>query len=145
MDLEDVRRVAAAESFLAVVATTRADGSVQGSLVNAGMLDHPVTGQQVAAFVTYGEVKKRNLRRSPLVTLVWRAGWQWAAVEGRAQLAGPDDPLKGLSDAAIPRLLRDIFVAAGGSHDDWDEYDRVMAEQRRAATLVVPERIYGNP
>jgi hypothetical protein len=40
-------------------------------------------------------------------------------------------------------LLRDIFVAAGGSHDNWDEYDRVVAEQRRAAVLVVPTRIYG--
>jgi hypothetical protein len=36
-----------------------------------------------------------------------------------------------------------VFVAAGGTHDDWDEYDRVMAEERRAAVLVTPTRIYG--
>lgn len=145
MELEDVRRVASGDSYLAVVATTRADGTVQASLVNAGLLDHPLTGQPVAAFVTYGETKKRNLRRRPTTTLVWRAGWRWAAVEGRAELAGPDDPLSGLPDDNVPRLLRDVFVSAGGSHDDWDEYDRVMAEQRRAAVLVVPDRIYGNP
>ena len=33
-----------------------------------------------------------------------------------------------------------IFTAAGGSHDDWDTYDRVMAEERRAAVLLTPER-----
>lgn len=144
MDLDDVRRVAAADNHLAVVATTRADGTVQASVVNAGVLDHPVSGRPVVAFVTYGEVKKRNLRQRPQITVVWRAGWRWAAVEGHAALAGPDDPLSGLDGGALPRLLRDVFVAAGGSHDDWDAYDRVMAEERRAAALVAPLRIYGN-
>jgi hypothetical protein len=40
-------------------------------------------------------------------------------------------------------LLRDIFTAAGGTHDDWDTYDRVMATERRVAVLVEPERVYG--
>jgi hypothetical protein len=42
-------------------------------------------------------------------------------------------------------LLRDIFKAAGGRHDDWDDYDRTMAEERRAAVLISPQRIYSNP
>jgi hypothetical protein len=37
-----------------------------------------------------------------------------------------------------------VFVAAGGSHEDWQEYDRVMAEQHRTVVLVAPERIYTN-
>jgi hypothetical protein len=37
-------------------------------------------------------------------------------------------------------LLREIFTAAGGAHDDWDTYDRVMAEERRTAVLLTPER-----
>jgi hypothetical protein len=37
-----------------------------------------------------------------------------------------------------------VFTAAGGSHDDWEAYDRVMAEQRRTAVLVAPRRVYGN-
>ena len=41
-------------------------------------------------------------------------------------------------------LLRAIFTAAGGEHDDWDEYDRTMAEQRRAAVLIRPDRVYSN-
>jgi hypothetical protein len=41
-------------------------------------------------------------------------------------------------------LLRQVFSAAGGSHDDWDAYDRTMAEQRRTVVLVSPSRIYSN-
>ncbi len=41
-------------------------------------------------------------------------------------------------------LLREVFTAAGGSHDDWAEYDRVMAEQRRTAVLVTATRVYGS-
>jgi hypothetical protein len=44
----------------------------------------------------------------------------------------------------VRRLLRDIFTAAGGTHDDWDTYDRVMAEERRTAVLIQPERVYGH-
>jgi len=37
-----------------------------------------------------------------------------------------------------------VFVAAGGTHDDWDEYDRVMAAERRTAVFVHADRISGN-
>jgi hypothetical protein len=37
----------------------------------------------------------------------------------------------------------EIFTAAGGTHDDWPTYDRVMAEERRVAVLVAPERVSG--
>jgi hypothetical protein len=76
---------------------------------------------------------------------VFRAGWEWAAVEGPVDLAGPDDPLDGFDAERVPQLLRDVFTAAGGSHEDWDEYDRVMAQERRLAVLVHPERVYSNP
>ena len=64
--------------------------------------------------------------------MTFRNGWQWATVEGNAELAGPDDPQPWLTDADQLRLLlREVFTAAGGTHDDWDDYDRTMAEQRR--------------
>jgi hypothetical protein len=63
-------------------------------------------------------------------------------VEGPADLAGPDDGLLGLDAERVRVLLREIFTAAGGTHDDWDTYDRVMAEERRTAVLVAPERVY---
>jgi len=43
----------------------------------------------------------------------------------------------------VPRLLRDVFTAAGGTHDNWPEYDRIMAEERRTAVFVKIERQYG--
>jgi PPOX class probable F420-dependent enzyme len=130
------------DSGLAVVSTLRADGTIQSSLVNTGVIDR--SGTPVLAFVTYGRVKLANLRRRPQVTTTFRAGWQWAAVEGRAVVAGPDDPQPGLDAEGLRGLLREIFAAAGGSHDDWAEYDRVMREQRRSAVLITPTRVYGN-
>jgi PPOX class probable F420-dependent enzyme len=143
--LDDVAALAAREHGLVVVSTVRADGTVQSSVVNAGVLPHPATGRPVLAFVTYGKVKLANLRARAQLTATARSGWEWASVEGRAELAGPDDPAPWLADAdALRLLLREVFTAAGGRHDDWDAYDRTMAEQRRAAVLLDPTRVYGN-
>ncbi len=143
--LEEAAALAAGESGLAVVSTLRADGTIQASLVNAGVLAHPSTGRPMLAFVTYGKVKLANLRARPQLAATFRRGWQWATVEGRAELAGPDDPQPWLTDPQRLRLLlREVFTAAGGSHDNWDEYDRVMAEQRRAVVLATPIRVYSN-
>lgn len=143
--LDEAVELGAAESGLAVVSTLRADGTIQASLVNAGKLPHPATGEPVLAFVTYGKVKLANLRARPQVTTTFRNGWQWATVEGRAELAGPDDAQPWLEGADQLRLLlREVFTAAGGTHDDWEEYDRVMAEQRRTAVLIAPSRVYSN-
>jgi PPOX class probable F420-dependent enzyme len=143
--LADVGLIGAQDHYLAVVATSRADGSVQASVVNAGILGHPVSGAEAVAFVTYGRAKLANLRARPRATVIFRAGWQWASVEGRAEIIGPDDPYPGFGPAALPELLRSVFRAAGGTHDNWGTFDRVMREERRAAVLVRPERIYSNP
>jgi PPOX class probable F420-dependent enzyme len=142
--LAHVRGIAALDKFLAVVSTVRADGTVQSSVVNAGMLPHPITGVEVVAFVTYGKAKLAHLRARPQLTVTFRAGWEWAAVEGRAELIGPDDPYPGIDAERLRLLLREVFTAAGGTHDDWDGYDRTMAEQHRTVVLVDPERVYSN-
>jgi PPOX class probable F420-dependent enzyme len=144
--LDRVKELVGRENGLAVVFTSRADGTGQASVVNAGVLDHPVTGGPVVGFVVRGDtVKHTNLRARPRVTVVFRVSWEWAAVEGDVDLAGPDDELDGLDPSGVPQLLREVFQAAGGTHDDWDEYDRVMANERRLAVLVNPERVYSNP
>src|SRR5580704_12062531 len=102
MDLNDVDAIAAGDSHLAVVATTRADGTVQASVVNAGIIAHPVSQEPVVAFVTYGRTKLSNLRARPRATVVFRTGWQWAAVEGPAQIIGPDDPLTAVEPSQLP-------------------------------------------
>jgi PPOX class probable F420-dependent enzyme len=124
----------------------RGNGSIQSSVVNAGVLQHPLTDVPVVGLVAIGGSRKlSNLRADPRATIVAKAGWQWAAVEGEAQLIGPDDPHPDVDDERLRLLLREIFTAAGGTHDDWAEYDRVMREQRRTAVLIPPTRIYANP
>src|SRR5207249_12119115 len=127
---------------LAVVSVLRPDATVLSSVVNAGVLPHPVTGARVAAFVSRGDARKlRYLRATPRATVALRGGWRWAAVEGPVQLCGPDDPLDGVDAEGLRLLLRAVFTAAGGTHDDWDAYDAAMASERRTAVLVAPERV----
>jgi len=143
--LRDAVALAAPDNGLAVISTVRADATVQASLVNVGLLPHPATGEPALAFTTYGKVKLANLRARPQLAVTFRNGWQWATVEGSAELVGPDDPQPWLPDADQLRLLlRKVFTAAGGTHEDWDEYDRVMAKERRAVVLIAPTRVYSN-
>jgi PPOX class probable F420-dependent enzyme len=142
--LSDAAEIGSRDGYLAIISTVRADGTIQSSLVNAGVLADPESGQDVVGFVTYGKAKLGNLRARPQITVTFRAGWQWAAVEGRARIIGPDDPAPGVDEEGLRLLRRQVFTAAGGTHDDWDEYDRVMAEQRRAVVLVTPTRVYSN-
>ena len=142
VDLDLVRRLAAADHGLAIVATTRADGSVQASLVNAGVLDHPVGGEAVVGLVARGDaLKVRLMRRAGRAAVTFRAGWEWVTVEGPVSIIGPDDAAPG---GDLPPLLRAIFTAAGGTHEDWDEFDRVMAAEGRLAIFVSPARISSN-
>ncbi len=107
-DLTDFARLVTLDNGLCVVSTLRGDGTIQSSVVNAGVLDHPLTGRP----------------------------------EGPAELAGPGDPLPGVGAEALRLLLRAVFTAAGGTHDDWETYDRVMAAEGRTAVLVEPRRVY---
>jgi PPOX class probable F420-dependent enzyme len=144
-DLAAFGRLVPQDHGLVVVSTSRADGTIQSSVVNAGVLDHPISGRPVVGFVAVGSARRLvNLRARPRLTAVIRAGWAWAGVEGPVELAGPDDPLAGIDPERLRLLLREIFTAAGGTHDDWPEYDRAMAAERRVAVLVTPERVYGN-
>ena len=134
------------EHGLSTVAVGRGDRPPQVTVVNAGVLAHPMTGAAVVAFVTAGGSRKLTLLRSdPAIAVTIRAGWQWVTVEGTAELIGPDDPHPEVGDEELRLLLRSIFSAAGGSHDDWDTYDRTMREERRAAILVAPDHVYSNP
>jgi PPOX class probable F420-dependent enzyme len=144
--LDDVRRLVAGEHGLATLATTRPDGTVQVTLINAGVIRHPLTGREVVALVAIGGTRKLvHLRERPHATITWRVGWQWVTVEGGTELIGPDDELPGFDPAGLPQLLREVFTGAGGTHDDWPTYDRVMAQERRTAVLIAPDRIYGSP
>ncbi len=142
-DLEDVARIAAGDHHLAVFTVARPDGSVQASVVSAGVIADPVDGAPgVAAVLAGGSRKLELLRRRGLATVVFKVGGDWAAVSGRVRLVGPDDGTDlGLD---VPETLRAVFRAAGGTHEDWAEFDRVMATERRCAAFVRAERISSN-
>jgi len=143
-DLDLVRELVGADHGLAVVAVARADGTVHTSVVNAGVHEPGGESGPVVAFVVRGDAKKLALvRRAGRANVVFRAGWNWVAVEGAVDIVGPDEAAAD-ADVDLPKLLRDIFIAAGGTHGDWAEYDRVMAEERRTAVLVHPDRIVSN-
>jgi PPOX class probable F420-dependent enzyme len=142
--LQEILDIAGREQFLAVVSTVRADATVQASVVNAGVLPHPIGGTEVVGFVTYGKAKLANLRARPQLSVTFRSGWEWATVEGRAELIGPDDPRPDVDAERLRLLLRQVFTTAGGTHDDWRAYDQAMADQRRTAVLITPTRIYSN-
>ena len=142
--MEDVRRFAGADQGLSVVSFGRPDQSVHSSVVNAGVMAHPVTGEQVVALVVRGNtVKLRHCRRTPRATIVFRSGWSWVGVEGTTTIIGPDDGYEGFDTSSVPQLLRDVFTAAGGTHEDWAEYDRVMVAERRTAVFIHPTRVTG--
>jgi hypothetical protein len=144
--IEDFSRLVAGDHGLVVVSATRGDGTISSSVVNAGVLPHPVTGETVVGMVVRGGTKKLTFwRERPYANVVIRSGWQWAAVEGPVDLAGPDDPVASLDADRLRLLLRQIFTAAGGAHDDFNTYDRVMRDERRTAVFVHPDRVYANP
>lgn len=145
-DLSTFAELVSLDHGLCVFSTLRGDGSVQASVVNAGVLQHPLAGGTVVGLVAMGGSRKlHNLRADPRATIVARAGWRWATVEGEAEVIGPDDPHPDVDSEALRLLLRNIFLAAGGTHDDWDTYDRVMAAERRAAVLLEARRTYASP
>jgi PPOX class probable F420-dependent enzyme len=144
-DLGDFAQLVPEDHGLCVVSTLRSDGSIQSSVVNAGVLPHPIGGREVVGFVARGDTRKlHNLRARPYASVVVRAGWRWATAEGPVELAGPDDPMDGIDAEGLRLLLRQVFSAAGGTHDDWAAYDRVMAEERRTVVLLTPRRVYTN-
>jgi hypothetical protein len=88
-------------------------------------------------------VKLRHLRARPRGTVTVRDGFEWATVEGPTAIIGPDDPHPAVDAERLRLLLREVFVAAGGDHDDWDAYDKAMADEHRTVILVRPDRVYG--
>ena len=123
-------------NFDAVVNTFRRSGAIQSSVVKAGAYQGGVV------FVAIGSsVKLKNLRRDPRCTVtVVSPHWdRWCAVEGTVVIRDWENT----DHEALRVELREAFVACGGDHDDWDEYDRVMREDRRAIVVVCADHVYG--
>ena len=135
MDFNDAR--AFIEQEHRSIITFRRDGKAQMSIVVSGAYQGHVV------FVVRGSTAKlANLRRDPRCTVLnVRPDWSgYVVVEGMTRLRTWDNTDR----AALGPLLRDAFRACGGGeHSDWQEYDRVMEEERRAVVLLRPDRVYG--
>ncbi|MCH7801234.1 MAG: PPOX class F420-dependent oxidoreductase [Chloroflexi bacterium] len=126
------------ENHQAVLTTFRRDGGAQMSIITVGAY------RDGAAFTTTDDrAKLRNLRRNPRCSLlVSHDNWRpYVVLEGQAQVLAADN-----TDAEeLKHALRDMYRSASGGkeHPNWDEYDLAMVEDKRAAVIVVPDRVYG--
>jgi PPOX class probable F420-dependent enzyme len=144
-DLGVVQELIAGERGLASLAVSRPDGTVQATVVNAGLLESPFDRTPVVGVVVRSAAAKvRFMRRNPYAAVTFRVAWRWATVEGSVTLVGPDDPQPGVDAERLRVLLREVYVACGGTHDDFEEFDRVMAAERRLVVLVSTGRILTN-
>ena len=137
MELTDKQKDFLTNSHMAVFSTFRRNGAAQLSVVTSGRY-----GEGVAFTTTGDRAKHRNLTRDPRCTLLvshdeWRP---FLVLEGNATVLSEDTtPAEELRVA-----FRDVFRAASGKeHPNWEEYDRVMVEDRRVIVMVTPEHVYG--
>jgi len=113
-----------------VLATSRADGSPQLSLVVAGVLDDTVvvSTRETAA-------KTKNLRRRPRASLlVFTEAFYGESV----QIEGP------VEIVSLPQAMDGLvayYRQVSGEHPDWDEYRAAMERDRRVLLRVTPERV----
>src|SRR5258705_3505397 len=90
-DLDLVAQIGAANQGLAIVSVVRPDGSIHSSLVNAGVLEHPVTGSRVVGCVLGGAARKlAYLRRARPGALAFQHGWPLVSVDGSIAITRPD-------------------------------------------------------
>jgi PPOX class probable F420-dependent enzyme len=145
-DIKTVRNHLAEETGLATVSTTQADGRVLSSVVNCGVIQHPITGANCVAFVSGCKAARlKHIDRGSQVTISVRRGWAWSSITGPADLIRSENLPKNIDQEKMRLLLREVFHAAGGVHDDLEDYDRAMAQEKRVVICVTPERILGNP
>ena len=145
-DIEIFSNYLSEETGLVTVSTTQVDGRVLSSVVNCGMIEHPLTGDTCVAFVSGSKAARlKHIDRGSQVTITARRGWAWSSVTGPADLIRPEQVPESIDKEQMRLLLREVFHAAGGVHDDLEEYDRAMAQERRVVVCVTPERVLGNP
>ena len=113
-----------------VLATTRADGRPQMSLVTGGQI---ADGRLVIA--TYpSRVKVGNIRKNSDASIAVMGDEfndAWVQIDGDAEVID-------MPDAA--EMLVEYFRCISGEHGDWDEYRQAMTDQGKCAIVVTPTR-----
>lgn len=91
--------------------------------------------------VTDSRVKTGNVRHDPRAGLYVSSEdfGSWVVVEGDVHVSGiTNDP----DDEPAARLRR-VYETIAGPHPDWDEFNRVMIDERRLVLSIQPTRAYG--
>lgn len=128
--VEKVQQFVAA-NHRAVLVTYRSDGRLQTSPVTVGVDGEGrvvISSRETAA-------KVMNLRRDPRLTLcVVTDHWfgDWVQVDGTAHIVPMPEALDGLVD---------YYRRISGEHPDWDEYKRVMHEDKRVLIQVTIDSV----
>jgi PPOX class probable F420-dependent enzyme len=127
----DAARDFVREHHRAVMATRRADGTPQMSIVAANV---DADGRVIVS-TRETAVKTKNLRRDPHVSfcILPEDGWsgQWIQVDGTATVLS-------LPEAMEP--LVEYYRSTAGEHPDWDDYRAAMERERRVLVRVDLER-----
>ncbi|MFD9792714.1 PPOX class F420-dependent oxidoreductase [Streptomyces sp. NPDC059070] len=123
-----------------VLATLKRDGRPQLSNVNHAY--YPAEGV-IKVSLTDDRAKTKNLRRDPRASYHVTSAdrWAWTVAEGTADLSPvAADP----HDATVEELIA-LYRDVRGEHPDWDEYRRVMVQDRRVVLRLRVEHVYGQP
>ncbi|MEV5573735.1 PPOX class F420-dependent oxidoreductase [Spirillospora sp. NPDC052269] len=128
------------ERSLGALVTLKKDGRPQLSNI---VFQYDPDRDLVRISVTDDRAKTRNLRRDPRASLHVSSedGWSWTVAEGTAELS---EVAADVHDATVEELV-DLYRSIRGEHPDWDEYRRVMVEERRVVVRLPVEHVYGQP
>ena len=135
--LDDNVKQFVSDNHQAVLTTFRMNGGAQMSIVTVGAY-----GDGVGFTTTEDRAKLHNLVRDSRCSLLISKSdwWGYVVLEGRAKVLrrGESD------DDELRDALRGIYrTASGQEHPDWEDYDRAMVADRRAAVIVIPDHVYG--
>ncbi|MFC8229751.1 PPOX class F420-dependent oxidoreductase [Streptomyces sp. NPDC057287] len=123
-----------------VLVTLKRDGGPQLSNVNHAY--YPDEGV-LRVSVTEDRAKTRNLRRDPRASyhVTSEDRRAWTVADATAELTPPAaDP----HDAVVERLIT-LYRDVRGEHPDWDDYRRVMVQDRRVVLTLRIDHVYGLP
>ena len=123
-----------------VLVTLKGDGRPQLSNVNHAY--HPEEGV-IRVSITEDRAKTRNLRRDPRASYHVTSDdrWAWTVADATAELTPPAaDP----HDATVEQLVA-LYRDVRGEHPDWDDYRRVMVQDRRVVLTLRIGHVYGQP
>lgn len=118
-----------AHNHRAVLATSRADGNPQLSLVAAGVEDDTVV---VSTRET--AIKTKNLRRRPRASLIVFTDSFYGnsvQVEGPVEVVSLPEAMEGLVA---------YYRQVSGEHPDWNEYRAAMEQEQRVLLRITVER-----